>query len=123
MYIIYLRWVCRRSGKACLSGVMWTECMLELLRRPPLSGSVHLNGAEAVEGRDTEARVGDTLEVEVRLENRLLEPVQDCRVLVRLEQEHTGILLRQRFKKLDYTPYGFKELRLDFISKKIRLIN
>ena len=30
------------------------------------------------------------MEVEVHLENSLLEPVEDCRVLVRLEQENTG---------------------------------
>ena len=80
----------RRTGQASLTGVMWTECMLEMLRRPPLAASVLINGVECVEGRDTEVRVGEMVEVEVELVNSLLEPVEDCRLLVRLEQDSTG---------------------------------
>ena len=45
----------------------------------------------AEEGRPLEVSVGSVMEVEVGLENSLLEPVEDCRVLVRLEQDNTGI--------------------------------
>ena len=69
---------------------MWTECMLEHLRRPPLSARVLINQLECVEGREVETAVGSSLEVEVALENSLLEPVEDCQLLVRLLQENTG---------------------------------
>ena len=82
----------RRTGQASLSGVMWTECMLEMLRRPPLAGTVLVNGVECVEGRDTDVQVGEMVEVQVDLVNSLLEPVEDCRLLVRLEQDSTGFL-------------------------------
>jgi len=81
----------RRTGSACLSSVLWTEVMVEQLRRPPLSVTVLLNDQECVEGRDTEARLAQLLEIQVVLENSLLEPVEDTEVLVRLLQENTGM--------------------------------
>jgi len=81
----------RRAGSASLAGVSWTEMMLEMLRRPPLTGTVVINGQMAEEGRPLEVSVGSVMEVEVGLENSLLEPVEDCRVLVRLEQDNTGV--------------------------------
>ena len=42
------------------------------------------------EGEDTEGKVGETVEVKVNLENNLLEPVSDCRLLLKLDQDPLG---------------------------------
>jgi hypothetical protein len=61
--------------------------MLELVRLPPLVGVVRVGGAECGE---VEARAGQLLLVEVELANRLLEPVSDCSLLLRMQQETIG---------------------------------
>jgi hypothetical protein len=77
-------------GVASLGGVSWTEWMLELVRMPPLVGVVRVGGAE--EGGEVETRAGQLVGVEVELTNRLLEPVTDCSLLIRLQQETIGKL-------------------------------
>jgi len=80
-----------RGGFVSLSGVYWSECMLEMVRRPPLTTRIYLNSREYNEGEEMEGRVGETVEVKVKLENNLLEPVEDCRLLVKLDQESSGV--------------------------------
>ena len=41
---LYILFIIRREGKASLAGVTWTETMLEMMRRPPLTGTVYING-------------------------------------------------------------------------------
>jgi len=80
-----------RGGEVSVSGVYWSECMLEMVRRPPLVTKVFINSREYNEGEDTEGKVGETVEVKVNLENNLLEPVSDCRLLLKLDQDPLGI--------------------------------
>ena len=49
-----------------------------------------VNQQEVVEGGELELRVGQVITVTIVLTNQLLEPVCDCCVLVRLEQESLG---------------------------------
>jgi hypothetical protein len=64
--------------------------MLELVRMPPLVGVVRVGGgAEEGEG-EVETRAGQVVEVGVELTNRLLEPVSDCSLLIRLQQDTIG---------------------------------
>ena len=49
-----------------------------------------LNQQEVVEGGELELRVGEVISVTIVLTNQLLEPVCDCGVSVRLEQDSLG---------------------------------
>ena len=49
-----------------------------------------VNDKEVVEGGELELVVGEVISVTIVLTNQLLEPVCDCCVLVRLEQESLG---------------------------------
>ena len=73
-----------------MAGVYWSSCMLEMVRRPPLATTVFINAKEYNEGEDVEARVGERLQVRLSVENCLLEPVEDCRLLVKLDQDSSG---------------------------------
>ena len=64
--------------------------MLDLIRRPPLVARLTVNQQEVVEGGELELRVGQVITVTIVLTNQLLEPVCDCCVSVRLEQDSLG---------------------------------
>lgn len=49
-----------------------------------------------------EGRVGETVEVKVKLENNLLEPVEDCRLLVKLDQDSSGRLINTNYSPWIY---------------------
>ena len=49
-----------------------------------------VNDKEVVEGGELELVVGEVISLTIVLTNQLLEPVCDCCVLVRLEQESLG---------------------------------
>ena len=79
-----------RRGVSGLESIAWTDSMLELLRRPPLVAEVKVGGRAVAEGGELEHGAGDILRVEVSLSNQLLEPVCDCALSVRLQQEGGG---------------------------------
>ena len=79
-----------REGESGLESIMWTDSMVELLRRPPLVAEVVVGGREVPEGGEVEHLAGEPLLVEVRLLNQLLEPVSNCSLSVRLQQEVVG---------------------------------
>jgi len=79
-----------RSGVAGLDNITWTESMLDLLRRPPLVAEVRVGGVEVGEGGEVEHMVGEVMMVDVKLHNQLLEPVCDCVLTVRLQQDSVG---------------------------------
>ena len=64
--------------------------MLDLIRRPPLVARLTVNQQEVVEGGELELVVGEVISVTIVLTNQLLEPVCDCCVSVRLEQDSLG---------------------------------
>jgi len=79
-----------RSGVAGLENITWTESMLDLLRRPPLVAEVKVGGLSVGEGGEVEHNVGQVMIVDVKLINQLLEPVCDCALTVRLQQDSLG---------------------------------
>ena len=79
-----------RRGLASLDNITWTDNMLDLIRRPPLVARLTVNNEEVVEGGELELVVGEVISVTIVLTNQLLEPVCDCCVLVRLEQDSLG---------------------------------
>jgi len=80
-----------RYGEVSLVGVYWSECMMDILRKPPLSSKILINSRECREGDQIEGRVGDIVSLQVHLDNCLLEPVEDCRLLVKLDQHSSGV--------------------------------
>ena len=64
--------------------------MLDLIRRPPLVARLTVNQQEVVEGGELELVVGEVISLTIVLTNQLLEPVCDCCVTVRLEQDSLG---------------------------------
>ena len=75
---------------AGLESITWTDSMLDLLRRPPLVADVKVCGTEVSEGGEVEHKVGEVMTVDVKLLNQLLEPVCDCNLSVRLQQDTIG---------------------------------
>ena len=81
---------CFRAGAANLDNITWTDNMLDLIRRPPLVSNLRINGEDVVEGGEEEYRVGETIILDIKLSNQLLEPVCDCQLSVRLLQDNLG---------------------------------
>jgi len=79
-----------RSGVAGLDSITWTDSMLDLLRRPPLVAEIMVGGVLISEGGEVDHTVGEVMQVDVKFLNQLLEPVCDCSLNVRLQQDGVG---------------------------------